>query len=58
MDDAQHSISTLQKYYKISIDGSGNNCCGLTFEWYYDDEYVKVYIPSYVQEALEKHQHP
>ena len=30
--DLQHLITTLKKYYNISIDKAGKNYCGLSFE--------------------------
>ena len=56
-EDLQHLIATLKKNYDISIDKSGKNYCGLSFEWHYDEGYVDVSMPQYVQKALNKFLH-
>ena len=56
--DLQHLITTLKKYYDISIDKTGRNYCGLTFEWNYNEEFVEISMPGYVPKALEQFNHP
>ena len=55
--DVEHLINTLRKHYEISIDKTGQNYCGLTFEWHYNEGYVDVFIPNYVKNELDKYQH-
>ena len=43
-----HLMSTLTYFYKISLDCSGKNYCGLTFDWCYNLNYVDISIPSYL----------
>ena len=52
-----HLISSLLKNYKTSTDYSGTNYCGLTLGWHYNEGYVDVSMPEYVQKALAKFQH-
>lgn len=56
-NDLQNLISSLIKYYKISTDFSGKNYCGLTITWNYDNGYVDVSMPDYIEKALTKFQH-
>ena len=56
-DDINHLISTLQKHYVITIEKSGKNFCGLTFEWNYKQKYIDVSMPDYVKNALKKYGH-
>ena len=58
LDDANHLLNTLQRYYKISIDCSGTQYCGLILDWNYLKRYVGVSRPGYVPKALHKIQHP
>ena len=55
--DSNHLISSLQTNYKISTDFSGQNYCGLTFDWEYKREFVDILIPDYIPKALDKFQH-
>ena len=58
-DDANHLIQALQSNYKISTDWSGKHCCGLTFDWDYDQKgFVDVSMPKYVPKLLQRYQHP
>ena len=56
-DGINHLISTLQKHYVITIDKSGKNFCGLTFDWNYKQKYIDVSMPDYVKNALKKYGH-
>ena len=47
-EDLAHLIATLQKHYIITIDKTGKKYCGLTFDWHYEDGYVDVSMPEYV----------
>ena len=55
--DAQHLIQALKAAYKISIDTSGNNYCGLTLHWEYEKGYVDVSMEKFVPTTLKKLQH-
>ena len=56
-EDADHLITSLEKHYKCTKDWNGNNYCGLTFDWHYDDGYVDVAMPQYVPKSLKRLQH-
>ena len=56
-EDVEHLTATLGKYYKISTDWEGKNCCGLTLDWSYKKVFVDMSMPGYVKKALEKYQH-
>ena len=49
-----HAISVNYKYI---CDWTGNNYCGLTFEWNYEQRYVDIYMPGYVEKSLSGLQH-
>jgi hypothetical protein len=56
--DAHHLVTTLKKYYTISIDWSGSDYCGLHLQWNYQNRYVDVSMPNYIAKTLQKFQHP
>ena len=58
VDDANHLINALEKYYEISIDWTGSQYIGLTLKWDYEHRKVHISMPGYIQKALEKFQHP
>ena len=55
--DLQHLITSLRKYYDISIDYDGQKYCGLQLDWHYNKEYVDISMPSYIKKALKKYNH-
>ena len=57
-DTADHIIQELKKLYTISIDWTGYLYCFLTIKWYYDKSICDISMPTYIQEALNKFQHP
>ena len=54
--DADHLINAL-KDYKITIDWTGSNYCGLNLKWNYKEKYVDVSMPNYVKNTLKKLNH-
>ncbi len=57
-DDLMHLQTTLQKYYDVSVDKEGKNYCGINLTWNYQQGYVDIDMPHYVQKALKKFGHP
>ena len=57
-DDEKHIIETLQKYYEITIDKKGQYYLGMQLDWDYDKRTLDISMPSYVQDALNRFQHP
>ena len=55
--DVKHLMATLQQHYVITIDRTGTNYCGLSFDWNYEKGYVDVSMPKYVEKALDKYNH-
>ena len=55
--DATHLIEALKDAYEITIDKKGENFCGLSLEWNYQEEYVDVCMNNYVKKILDKLQH-
>ena len=56
--DAEHLIDAIKSTYECSIDWEGTQYCGLTLDWHYDENYVDISMPGYVQKALTKFGHP
>ena len=55
--DADHLINAL-KQYKITIDWTGKDYCGLHLDWNYNKGYVDISMPNYVRKTLNKLNHP
>jgi hypothetical protein len=50
-DDSNHLVAALREKYVITIDSTGAQYCGLTFDWNYDKRYVDVSMPGYIERA-------
>ena len=57
-NDIDHLIQTLEQHYKVSKDWAGHNYCGLTFSWHYEEGFVDVSMPGYIDKVLARYQHP
>ena len=56
-EDAQHLLDSLSNHYKITTDWEGQNYCGLTLDWHYNEGYVDLSMPKYVKDSLKRLQH-
>ena len=56
-DDLDHLLQTLGKHYEYSIDHTGTDFCGLHYTWNYDQGFVDVSLPQYIQTTLARLQH-
>ena len=56
-DDTQHLLNSIRANYKYTCDWTGSNYCGLTIEWNYEQGYVDISMPDYVQKTLARLQH-
>ena len=54
-EHAEHLFSVLGKFYDIEIDWNGELYCGITLDWHYNDGYVDISMPNYVQKQLVKY---
>ncbi len=57
-EHAQHLLQTVQKYYTCLFEKEGEIYCGLTIKWDYVGKKVHLLMPSYVEKALKRFQHP
>ena len=57
-ENSGHLIQAPQKLYTISIDWTGDLFCGLTIKWDYSAHTCYISMPTYLQTALLKFQHP
>ena len=56
--DAEHLLASLRHFYSIATDWSGQHFCGLHLDWHYDEGYVDLSMPEYIEKVLLKFQHP
>ena len=57
-EDAEHLLTTLQKKYTMTCDWTGKSYCGLTLDWNYQQKYVDISMPGYIEKLLKKLKHP
>ena len=57
-DDKAHFLSTLRKYYNISVDENGSNYLGLTIDWNYRQGFVDISMPGYIPKLRSRLNHP
>mmetsp|Transcript_16468 Transcript_16468/g.23423 ORF Transcript_16468/g.23423 Transcript_16468/m.23423 type:complete len:160 (-) Transcript_16468:159-638(-) len=50
--DADHLINALAQDYKLTVDWTGSDFCGLNFDWNYDNKFVDVSMPKYLDNVL------
>ena len=55
--DVEHLMSALQQKYDISSDWTGTHFCGLSLNWHYQQGYVDISMPKYIEQVLHKFQH-
>ena len=53
--DSKHFLQTLGKDYQYTVDWSGKNFCGITFDWNYKMVYVDVSMLGCVSDALKSY---
>ena len=56
-NDRDHLLNALKAHYKITVDLSGSNYCGMTFNWCYNEGYVDISMPQYIRKALARLNH-
>ena len=54
---AKHLKTTLQKYYKVSVDWTGKLFYGILLQWDYNNRTVDLSMPGYIEKALQHFQH-
>lgn len=57
LDDTNHLLNALLSTYKISVDLTGSNYCGLKLNWDYYKGFVNISMPGYISKLLHKPQH-
>jgi hypothetical protein len=49
---AEHLMWVLGKHYKMTEDWNGELYCGVSLKWNYEEGYVDISMPNYVQKKL------
>ena len=58
-EHADHLIQCLRNHYQeVEIDWAGKHFCGIHLNWDYTNCMCDLSMPSYVEQALHKFQHP
>ncbi len=50
----QHLISTLEKYYEVSVDLDGKEFVKIELDWDYENKRVHLSMAPYLQKALHR----
>jgi hypothetical protein len=56
-EHADHLIKTIKKHYTLSEDWEGSLYCGIKLDWNYDERYLDISMPGYVERMLQKFNH-
>ena len=56
-DDANHFLHALGAHYKYTCDWTGKHYCGLTIDWRYQEGYLNVSMPGYIDKILKRLDH-
>ena len=56
-EDVQHLMQALSKVYKVTSDWTGRNFLGFQLDWHYDEGYLDLSMPGYINDTLSKLQH-
>ena len=55
---ANHLLQTLHHCYKTTIDWSGSLYCGISLKWNYQQRYVNISMPGYIDKVQQRFNHP
>ena len=58
IEQLQHLVESLNKFYEIVLDPTGIKYCGITLEWNYKNRTVDLSMPNYVPTKLKDFDHP
>ena len=56
-EHADHLLATLKHDYQVTCDWKGEQFCGITLQWDYENGTVDLSMPGYVERALQRFQH-
>ena len=51
-EDKNHLLNALRDRYKIAVDATGSNYCGLTLNWDYNNRTLEISMPNYIPNLL------
>ena len=54
----EYLTNTLKKHYNVNIDWNDEIFCGIKLKWDYYRKTAILFMPNYVNKALERLQHP
>eukprot|EP00804_Cyclotella_cryptica_P024278 CCRYP_012561-RA/>CCRYP_012561-RA protein AED:0.25 eAED:0.27 QI:0/0/0/1/1/1/3/0/611 len=53
-----HLLHTIKKHYDIKMDLTGSLYCGISLHWDYNNNFLDISMPGYVNKQLTKYNHP
>ena len=58
VEQLQHLVESLKKFYEILLDPTGSKYCGITLEWEYENRTVELSMPNCVPKKLKDFYQP
>ena len=56
-EDTNHLISTIRKYYPMTLDEEATKYIGLTIQWDYTNQKTHIHMPGYLNKAFVRFKH-
>ena len=57
-ENAEHLMRTIRKTgYELTEYWAGALYCGITLDWHYEEGYVEISIPYYIERVLQRFKH-
>ena len=57
-DDVEHFKDSLKDHFQFHLDWEGKNYIGLNLHWDYQNGFVDISMPGYIEKTLHRLQHP
>jgi hypothetical protein len=58
MHDMDHFVEPVKEHYTVAFNLTGSLLCSIQLTWNYAQGHVDCHMPSYINKALTKYQHP
>ena len=56
-EHVEHLLKALKKDYKLVVDWDGDLYCGIKLDWTYEEGYLDILMPGYIEKLLQRMKH-
>jgi hypothetical protein len=56
-EHVQHLIRCIKETYEVTEDWTGDLYCGITLKWNYEERWLDISMPGYIEKLLLKYKH-